>query len=101
MHLTQTLEVIGAKGQSLRVSLYRKGKRKQNTNANSKSKDIFKKSMLEDILARTLSSFLTMSMSMSVHPFLPMISMARTYSPADMNISAAAFGSLMFDAHSA
>ena len=42
-----------------------------------------------------------MSMSMSVHPFLPMISMARAYSPAEMNISAAAFGSLMFEAHSA
>ena len=42
-----------------------------------------------------------MSMSMSVHPFLPMISMARAYSPAEMNISAAAFGSLIFEAHSA
>ena len=41
------------------------------------------------------------STHMSDHPWSPMISMAFTHSPADMYISAAAFGSFMFLAQSA
>ena len=50
MHLTQALEMIGAKGQSLRVSLYTKGESEANTKGKTKHSFTTRHRVATDVL---------------------------------------------------